>query len=101
MDHSKLDPDHCSCRNKPLPNLVASWSKRAQDRLLAAIKDGRPVNVDAVKQEAQLVASLARGGPMAFAEANAHYGHFCPECPFRKRTPLGESLAVEPGRSSR
>lgn len=95
MDHSKLDPDHCRCRNKPLPGLIADWSPRAQERILEAIKQGKPVNMDAIKHEAQLVASLARGGPMAFAPDNANYGHFCADCPFRKRAPNVVSLAVE------
>lgn len=96
MDHSKLDPDVCRCRKDSLPRLVSSWSKRAQERVIAAINSGLPIDMSAVKHEAQLVASLSRGGPMAFAEQNAHYGHFCDTCPYRKRTPLSSTLAVDP-----
>jgi guanyl-specific ribonuclease Sa len=96
MDHSKLDPDLCKCSKQSLASLVASWSKRAQDRVQAVIASGKPVDMSAVKHEAQLVASMARGGPMAFAQQNAHYGHFCEECPYRRRTPMRSTLAVDP-----
>jgi len=96
MDHTKLTPDSCKCRGADLAKLVASWSKRAQSRVEQAFKDGLPVDVSAVRHEAQLVASIARGGPMAFAPENQHYGHFCPDCPYRRRTPMRSTLAVAP-----
>lgn len=96
MDHSNLDPDVCRCRKESLAKLVSSWSKRAQDRVLAAISAGKKIDMSAVKHEAQLVASISRGGPMAFAKQNEHYGHFCDDCPYRKRTPLSSTLAVDP-----
>lgn len=96
MDHSKLDPDVCGCRKKELPILIAKWSKRVQARVVKSVTSGKPVNMGTLKHEAKLVQSLARGGPMAFAQENAHYGHFCDECPFRRRTPLDETLTVDP-----
>lgn len=96
MDHSNLDPDMCRCRKTELPKLIASWSGRAQSRIEDAIKTGLAIDMNAVKHEAQLVASLARGGPMAFAPNNAHYGHLCDSCPYRKRTPMRSTLAVDP-----
>lgn len=100
MDHSQLDPDVCKCSKRSLPLLVSDWAKRAQDRLTDALKTGRPIDMSAVKHEAQLVASLARGGPMAFAPQNSHYGHFCDECPYRRRTPLRSTLAVDPAQAA-
>ena len=96
MDHSNLDPDMCKCRRNELSRLIASWSGRAQKRIESAIASGKTIDMNAVKHEAQLVASLARGGPMAFAENNTHYGHLCDECPYRKRSPLRSTLAVDP-----
>ena len=95
MDHSKIQPADCKCRNQQLPSLVSSWSKRAMSRIQEAMENGQAVDVDAVKHEAQLVASLGRGGPMAHAEKNLGYGHLCEDCPFRKRTPLTSTLGVD------
>lgn len=96
MDHSNLDPDMCKCRKTELPRLVAAWSRTAQARIEAAVQKGLPIDMSAVKHEAQLVASLAKGGAAAFALQNTHYGHLCETCPYRKRTPMRSSLAVDP-----
>lgn len=95
-DLSRLNPGDCSCRDRPLAVLVARWSASASERLAAAISSGLAVNFEAVKKEAALVASIGRKGPMAFAPENTHYGHFCDTCPYRAKTPLRETLAVDP-----
>lgn len=96
MDHSNLDPDMCRCRKTELPRLVATWARSAQARIEVAVQQGKPIDMNAVKHEAQLVASLAKGGAAAFAPQNTHYGHLCETCPYRKRAPMRSSLAVDP-----
>lgn len=95
MDFSRLDPDMCRCSKKSLPTLVAEWSKRANERVQSVVTSGKFLDFEALKKEAQMVASIARRGPAAFAQQNAHHGHFCDECPYRAHTPFKETLAVD------
>lgn len=95
MDFSRLEPAMCKCSRKPLPELVAAWSARTQERVKQVMLSGKRLNFDALKKEAQMLASLGRGGPAAFAEQHAHYGHFCDECPYRAHTPFRETLVVD------
>ncbi len=96
MNIERLDPDMCACARKPLQTLVAEWSARARARVAEIIRQGKVVNMDAMKHEAKMLASLGRSGPAAFAETNREFGHFCDECPYRKKVPHREALASDP-----
>lgn len=95
-DFSRLDPDLCACSKKTLPEVISSWKFRARDRLVAILKAGGKIDMNRVKHEAQLVTGIPKAGGQAFAEQNGDYGHFCDDCPYRKKRPLVERLAVDP-----
>lgn len=93
--YSRLDPEMCKCSKKELPQLVSEWKPRARERLVAILKAGGKINMDRVKHEAQLMVGISKGGGQAFAEHNGEYGHFCDDCPYRKKRPFREKLAVD------
>lgn len=96
MNIERLDPDMCKCTRKPLPQLIAEWSARAKARIAELVKQGKAVNTDALNHEAKMLASIGRNGPAAFAETNRAFGHFCDDCPYRKKVPHREALGAEP-----
>lgn len=97
MKRSDLKPEDCKCRGEDLATLVARWRKRTLQRVVDAVESGGAgVDIRKVQTEAKLLANLAAGGKWAFEGNNPSLGHLCDECPYRKRTPLRSSLAVDP-----
>ena len=87
VDIRALDPSMCKCREKGIAHLMSEWSQRVLGRIKKAIEDGRPINLKRLQHEAQLTASIARGGKSAFAAHNVEFGHLCDECPYRLKNP--------------
>ena len=87
MKPRPLTPDMCKCREKSLAQQINDWKQRAMPRILKAVQAGQSIDMKRLQHEAQLAASISRKGPMAFAEQNREFGHFCDDCPYRKQTP--------------
>lgn len=92
-------PSDCKCRSKPLPQLIAEWRSRSMQRILDAV-NSTGVDMRSVRAEAHLLRDLADGKNTPFEGRNPERGHLCDECPFRRRTPLKRSLAVDPRTSA-
>ena len=93
---SRLDPGHCTCREKPLTELVAAYSARTRPRVQDAVASPSGIDVRKVRHESQLLVSLSKGGVTPFQPRNLSYGHLCPDCPYRAEHPDVVSLAVDP-----
>lgn len=99
MEIRELRPEMCKCRQKTLAEQMADWGRRATKRILDAITSGRPVDMARLNHEANLAASVARGGASPFAARNLGYGHLCDECPYRLKNPAtnaGLGVSSEP-----
>lgn len=92
-------PEHCKCRGESLAHLVSIWRARTVPRVVDAVKSGG-VSMDAIKAEAKLLRDLSQSKDTAFEGNNPQRGHLCDECPYRARTPLSRTLAVDRRKTS-
>lgn len=75
----------CTCKGRPLNEMVAAFAVRARLDVAAKITVGTPVNFKELQLTAYLVRALSEGRKSAFDARYRAFDHHLPGCPCSPR----------------